>query len=374
VTLLLILLTGSLVAFANGANDNFKGVATLLGSGTASHRRALIWATVTTALGSVAALLLAREMLAAFSGSGLVPDEVVADPGFAGAVALSAGATVLLAVRLGLPISTTHALIGGLIGAGMIASPTGIETETLMGRLLLPLLTSPLLAFVLAFSLYPRFRRLRKKLGITRETCVCVGGRVVGAVPGAPGAELAMNMVSLPEVSTGTSVTCAVRYQGQVLGFSARRGLDLAHYLSAGAVSFARGLNDTPKIAALLLVGGAISPNLALIGVGVAMASGGLLASRRVALTLSHDVTEMNPGQGFTANLVTSLLVIGASKLGMPVSTTHISCGSLFGIGAKTQGARWKTIRGILLAWAVTLPLAALLGALFAGAFGGVFA
>jgi PiT family inorganic phosphate transporter len=146
--------------------------------------------------------------------------------------------------------------------------------------------------------------------------------------------------------------------------------LDRLHYLSAGAVSFARGVNDTPKIAALLLVSEVAAPGTALVGVGMVMAIGGLLSARRVAETMSHRVTEMNPGQGFAANFVTAALVIGASSLGLPVSTTHVSCGSLFGIGAITRQAHWRTIATILLAWATTLPVAGALGAAFALALG----
>ncbi len=72
----------------------------------------------------------------------------------------------------------------------------------------------------------------------------------------------------------------------------------------------------------------------------------------------------MNPGQGLTANLVTGLLVVGASLFGMPVSTTHTSCGSLFGIGAVTRQARGKAIGQILMAWVITLPTAGVLAAL----------
>ncbi|MCK5619652.1 MAG: inorganic phosphate transporter, partial [Candidatus Krumholzibacteria bacterium] len=75
-----IILIGLLLAYSNGANDNFKGVATLLGSRTTSYRRALLWAAATTALGSVAAVVFARQLLVAFSGKGLVPPTVVADP------------------------------------------------------------------------------------------------------------------------------------------------------------------------------------------------------------------------------------------------------------------------------------------------------
>ena len=366
--LVLIGLVGVLLAYANGANDNFKGVATLFGSGTAGYGRSLAWATLTTALGSVTALVLARGLLTAFSGSGLVPAVVVADPVFSAAVALAAGVTVMLATWLGFPISTTHALIGGLVGAGLMASVTGDDAQLATG-FLLPLATSPFLAVALAGGAYPVLRALRHALGVTQETCVCIGEDVVGVVPGAPGREQALQAVRLPTLAVDAVPTCEVRYQGAVFGVRARPVLDVAHYLSAGAVSFARGLNDTPKIAALLLFGSMLSPTLAIVGVGAAMAVGGLMSASRVAETMAHRVTEMNPGQGFTANAVTACLVIGASRLNLPVSTTHVSCGALFGIGATTRQDHWQTIGNIVLAWVVTLPLAGVRGAVFVVAF-----
>ena len=162
----------------------------------------------------------------------------------------------------------------------------------------------------------------------------------------------------------GNPVTCEIHYRGQLLGIEAGVALDRLHFLSAGAVSFSRGLNDTPKIAALLLV----APSLGVFSgtglVGLAIAAGGILNARRVAQTMSRRITTMNDGQGCTANLMTSLIVIGASRLGIPVSTTHVSCGALFGIGMVSGGAHWATIARILVAWVTTLPLAAALGAL----------
>ena len=242
-------LIGLLLGYANGANDNFKGVATLFGSGTSSYRRALLWATITTGLGSVTALFLAQELLAAFSGRGLVPRDVLTDPAFPAATALAAGSTVLLATRVGLPISTTHALIGALVGVGLIASGAGIDASRLATGYALPLLTSPFLAALAAGALYLPLRYARQRLGVSQETCICVGEEVVRVVPGAPGNARVLQTAGLPTVSLGTNVTCQVRYSGEVMGLSARRILDSAHYLSAGAVSFARGLNDTPKIA-----------------------------------------------------------------------------------------------------------------------------
>jgi len=363
--LALIAFVGLLLAYANGANDNFKGVATLFGSGTADYRRALVWATITTALGSVTALVLARGLLQSFTGKGLVSAATVGDPSFPAAVALAAGLTVLLATRFGFPVSTTHALIGAMVGAGLLASPDGVNGSKLASGFMLPLLTSPVIAVLGAVLIYPPLRSLRRRMGVSQETCVCVGQVIVGVVPGTLSPEQAFRAVSLPKIATGTRATCRVRYGGTVFGLQARPVLDALHYLSAGAVSFARGLNDTPKIAALLLVGEMAAPGVALTAVGAIIAVGGLTAARRVARTMSLRVTEMNPGQGFVANLVTAGLVIGASAFALPVSTTHVSCGSLFGIGAVTRRAHWKTIGAILLAWITTLPLAGALGAVF---------
>jgi PiT family inorganic phosphate transporter len=102
---------------------------------------------------------------------------------------------------------------------------------------------------------------------------------------------------------------------------------------------------------------------VAIAGVAMFMAIGGIASAHRVAATMSHRVTDMNSGQGFAANLVTAVLVVLASRFGMPVSTTHVSVGSLFGIGAVTRRAHWGTIGRIGLAWLITLPLAGLLGA-----------
>jgi PiT family inorganic phosphate transporter len=151
-----------------------------------------------------------------------------------------------------------------------------------------------------------------------------------------------------------------------MFGVSAQTLLDKLHYLSAGLVSFARGVNDTPKIVALMLLAAPFTGQglTAFVGVGFVIALGGLFGARRVAETMSQKITKMNPGQGLTANLITSTLVLAASPLGLPLSTTHVSCGALFGIGAVTQQARWRTIAGIAAAWLITLPLAATLGAM----------
>jgi PiT family inorganic phosphate transporter len=154
--------------------------------------------------------------------------------------------------------------------------------------------------------------------------------------------------------------TMAIIYTGEILGISAQRILNLLHYLSAGIVSFARGLNDTPKIVGLLLIINTIDIKFGMIAVAGVMAIGGLMNAKKVGVTMSKKITPMNPGQGFTANLVTGLLVTTASIHGLPVSTTHVSVGSIFGIGTATKKSDHKMVSKIILSWVLTLPIAAI--------------
>lgn len=363
--ILFLLIAGVFLAFSNGANDNFKGVATLLGSKTASYKVALIWGTITTFAGSLAAFFLAQKLMTNFSGKGLVPDEVVQLTSFSVSVALASALTVFLATRLGFPISTTHAITGALVGAGFLASPQGVNTGKLFSAFFLPLFLSPVMAIVGAAALYPLFSFARKKFKVSRESCICLGNEVLVRAPaGTPmGSSAAvLQMESYPQISVGTKVTCEERYVGRVWGLSAKMVLDTSHFLSSGLVSFARGLNDTPKMAAILLVGSSFSALPSIGVVAIVIAIGGVIFTKRIAETMSYQITAMNDGQGFTANLVTGLIVIGASQLGMPVSTTHVSCGSLFGIGTITKQAHWGSIIKIILAWLITLPVAGILG------------
>lgn len=358
------------LAFANGANDNFKGVATLYGSGTTSYRKALIWASITTLLGSIAAIYISQGLIKSFSGKGLVPDEVLLLPAFGLAVGFGAASTVLLATRLGFPISTTHAITGALTGAGLGAAGSLVNVSQLGKVFFIPLLISPLVAMVLAAILYPLFKLLRKRLGLKKESCVCIEGKMVpssslGAVSvRGLKRDTRIESIELPTV-VASNDGCQSLYRGKVLGVSAQAVLDSAHFLSAGVVCFARGMNDAPKIAALLILTASLPLNTALLIIGLSMVVGGALQARRVADTMSLKVTGMNHGQGFTANLITGLMVLYASKLGVPVSTTHVSCGTLFGIGAATKRGHWKTILEILTSWVITLPVAAALAAAF---------
>ena len=350
----LLLVVVLFLAWSNGANDNFKGVATLYGAGTIGYRKALVLATVTQVAGSLLTLVLAAGLVKTFSARGLVPDAVATAPAFLTAAALGAALTVLMATRAGMPVSTTHALTGALVGAGL-ASRAGVHLAVLGKSFFLPLLLSPILAMLITLVLYPLARRTRRRWRVDEESCVCVGEELVAttnstAVAGA-GVQLAVT----------ASSSCAKNERA--VGVTAQSVLNALHVLSAGAVCFARGLNDAPKVVALMIAAKVLGAPLGLTLVAGVMATGGIVSARRVAETMSKKIVPLNNGQGFVANLTTAALVIAASRFGLPVSTTHVATGGIFGIGAATSRADRKTVTAILVAWATTLPAGALLGA-----------
>jgi PiT family inorganic phosphate transporter len=368
--ILLLVLAALLLSYANGANDNFKAVATIYGSTTLDYRAALALATAAQVAGSVASVLLAGALLKAFGGKGLVPDATVADPRFLAAVGVGAAATVLLATRLGMPVSTTHALIGGLVGSALALAPAEILWSGLGGRFVLPMVVSPVAAVALAGALYPMARMVRNGLGINEVSCLCIAERLEPVKVTPSGAlVLARNGVELTADQVGQ---CRRRYDGRMVGISAQRVVDGLHLGSGMALGFARGLNDTPKIMALLVAAAwsGLNLRLGLVLIAGVMAVGGLLHSYRIAETLGRRITRMNHGQGFVANIVASSLVIGASIGGMPVSTTHVSTGAIFGIGLRTGSAHWNVVAGILAAWFATLPVALVLSYAVAAALG----
>ena len=316
----LLVIAVGFVAFTNGANANFKGVASLYGSGTTSLKVALWWGTATTLAGSLTAIFLADGLIKKFSGRGLISDQLLQSPSFTTSVAGGAALTSFLATRFGFPVSTTHALVGalvcaglagsGLAGSGVTSAGDQVNLSALGMNFLYPLFFSPLVAMILGAIVYWLLRSV--KLAPDERN----------------------------------------------------RFLNIAHFTTAGAASFARGLNDTPKMAALLLMAPSFSNQSAVLLVGVMIAIGGLIDAKRVAETLGKKVTGMTAGQGFSANLVTAVLVVTASFHSLPVSTTHVSVGSLLGMGASTKQAKWRKVIEILLAWITTVPCGALLAAI----------
>jgi PiT family inorganic phosphate transporter len=365
VFVLLFLIT-LFVAYANGANDNFKGVATLYGANVADYGTAITLATIATFSGCVASVFFAEALIHAFSGRGLVPDALAASPILLLGVGTGAGATVILAALLGFPISTTHSLTGALVGGGLIAAGHELKLGVLGSAFFLPLLLSPVISLLLTMPLYKIGHVLSKRFGVTRESCVCVAPGQFVPVAAFTEASVALAPEAIsprPLVVIGTAPVCMDKYNGSVWGITAQKLIDNIHYVSAAAVSFARGLNDGPKIIGLLLVMEALNLQVSMLAVAVAMAIGGWLNAHKVAVTMSKKISRMNDGQALTANLVTAFMVICASRFGMPVSTTHVSVGSITGIGIVNGSVDKAVVSSILMSWLLTLPIAAVISA-----------
>lgn len=362
----MMLMAALLLAFANGANDNFKGVATLYGSRTLSRRAALGWATAATLAGSLTAAFLATALARLFSGKGLVPDALVANPRFTMAVTTGAALTVWLAARIGMPVSTTHALVGALAGAGLMATGGHIHWQVLGGSFVWPLVASPVIALAMAAMLHRMASGARRRLGIRRETCVCLANGTLVPEAALAGTARARLQAVMPDIIVDDIEHCrrVDRYRGVIAGIPVQTLIEKLHVLSAGAVSFARGLNDTPKIVGVALAATQLHAEWLTFACAAAMAAGGLAGSRRVADTMSDGITAIEHGRGLMANLTTGFLVIVASRWGVPVSTTHVSCGAIFGIGAGDARTNWRAVRTIAMAWAATLPAAAMAAAL----------
>ena len=358
----LFLITAAVaLAYANGANDNFKGVATVYGAGVLSFQSARIVATVATLCGAIIAIVLAESLARAFSGRGLVSAALVSSPLFACAVAVGAATTVFIATRIGMPISTTHTLVGGLAGVGFFVAPDAMNGGALIQQFVLPLAAGPLVALALSLGLNAWALRFWRE-PVAAETCICVVPAQIATAAQAS----ALSPRGLPTLAIGTneSAQCkAAAHGGLNLSLSTQSNMDRAHIVSAFLVCFARALNDAPKIVGLLLVAKTLSAVWASTLVALAMTLGGWLHSRKTAHTMAHRITPLAPRNAFIANIATALLVINASRFGLPLSTTHVSVGAITGTkpfnSSRSHSTPPSALRAIILSWLATLPISA---------------
>lgn len=307
--LISLFLSTLFLAYSNGANDNFKGVATLFGSRTTSYQTAILWSTIITFAGGVTAILFASTLVKNFSGKGILPDAIANAPEFHVAVAIASGLTVLIAALTGFPISTTHSLIGAIFGAGLVARGMQVNFAALGNLFFLPLLLSPIIAIALGIGIYSLFEYISYKFNLEAN----------------------------------------------------QKMIDACHFISSGIVCFTRGLNDTPKIVSLISIIDYFSIQGGMITVAMAIALGGLLNSQKIAETMSEKITSMNSTQGLSANLVTGILAIAATQLGLPVSTTQVSVSSIFGVGLMGKKVNFRVFYQILFSWLFTLPIATII-------------
>jgi len=227
----------------------------------------------------------------------------------------------------------------------------------LTGKIAVPMLLSPILAFGLTIGILKLWRNFAPEVA---EDCICLEQQDDFEILNS---EMA---VAQPVAASVRFVTCDAPNRS-----SAGLTVGHLHWLSSGFASFSRALNDTPKMVALLLgaalVAGETRPlsgsYYAVVALG--MTAGSWIAGRRVTLLLARKVTPMDHREGFAANLVTAALVGIGAPLGLPMSTTHVATGAILGIAAEQEmPVNRKVIAEMVIAWVVTLPAAGLISVL----------
>ena len=397
-----IWLAGSLalyMAWAIGANDVANAMGTSVGSG---------------ALTIVGAIVVAGifEFGGAFLAGGHVTDTVrkgILDPTMVSEeallygmlAALASAATLLLgATRLGLPVSTTHSIVGAIVGFGAIAVGPEAVNWSKVGQIVMSWLSSPLLSGVLAFLIFNLIRasildaddpiRQTRRLGPFFFFFVFF---IIGLVTLFKGLKNLNLDLDLPLAIAGSTV---LGLFGMLLGAFVLRRVDsgkeiegsrfnkvervfvVLQILTACAVAFAHGSNDVansigPLAAVVNVVEGAgvsskapVQPWMLAVG-GLGIVIGLATWGYRVMETVGKKITELTPSRGFAAELAAATTIVLASRLGIPISTTHTLVGAVLGVGmARGIGAvDLRVVGSIIASWVATLPIAAVLSIFF---------
>jgi PiT family inorganic phosphate transporter len=312
-----VVVTALVFDFTNGFHDTANAMATSIATGALRPRVAVTIAAVLNLAGAFLSVQVAKTI-----SGGLVDDAritpVVIFAGLVGAILWN-----LLTWLLGLPSSSSHALFGGLIGAVWAAAGTGaIHFGAVAGKVLLPALVSPLLAGTIALVVASVIYR-------------CTAGRDRRRV---------------------------------------RRGFRAGQVVTSSTLALAHGTNDAQKtmgvITLVLIVAGVLAPGSAppfwvVLLAGLAIAIGTYVGGWRIIRTLGKRISDIEPVQGFAAEATSATVILASSSLGLPLSTTQVCSGSIFGAaaGRRFGGVRWSVAGRMAMAWAATLPAAAVVGA-----------
>ncbi|HEY3605437.1 MAG TPA: inorganic phosphate transporter [Sporichthyaceae bacterium] len=317
---IMVVVTALAFDFTNGFHDTANAMATSIATGALKPKVAVGISAVLNLVGA----LLSTEVAKTVSG-GLVDDKKVTAAmifgGLVGAILWN-----LLTWLAGLPSSSSHALFGGLIGAVWVGAGSGaVHWDRLIDKILVPAVASPLVAGVAALAAtYIAYRAINHNKNLDVEP---------------------------------------VYRRGQVL--------------SASMVSLAHGTNDAQKtmgiITLTLIASGSLAPGSSpplwvILCAGSAIALGTYLGGWRIIRTMGKGITDVHSPMGFAAETASTAVILASSHMGFALSTTHVCSGGIMGAGAgrKLADVRWSVARRMAMAWVVTLPSAALVGAVAA--------
>ncbi|MGY1434861.1 inorganic phosphate transporter [Streptomyces reniochalinae] len=320
ITLLIgiVIVTALVFDFTNGFHDTANAMATTISTGALAPRAAVAMSAVLNLLGAFLSVEVAKTISSGIidEGSGIKPEVIFA--GLVGAIIWN-----LLTWLAGLPSSSSHALMGGLLGATVAAVGTGaVNGDVVVMKVLIPALAAPLVA--------------------------------------------------------GVASVCATRVTYRLArdadeGRTAK-GYRAGQITSAALVSLAHGTNDAQKtmgvITLALVTGGALAPGAnppvwVITSAGMAIALGTYLGGWRIIRTMGKGITDIQPPQGFAAQTSAAATILASSHIGFSLSTTHVCSGAVMGSGLGRKGGvvRWGTAGRMVVGWALTLPAAGLVAA-----------
>ncbi|MEU5085650.1 inorganic phosphate transporter [Streptomyces sp. NPDC021356] len=315
--LAIVVVTALAFDFTNGFHDTANAMATTISTGALKPKVAVAMSAVLNLVGAFLSVEVANTI-----SKGLV-DETGIRPEVIFAALVGAILWNLLTWLVGLPSSSSHALLGGLIGATIASAGVGaVHGDVLITKVMLPAVAAPVVAGVAAVA------------------------------------------------ATRLSYTIGRKTEGK----AAEKGHRVGQIASAGLVSLAHGTNDAQKtmgiITLALIAGGAIAPGSnpptwVILSAGLAIALGTYIGGWRIIRTMGTGLTDLQPQQGFAAQTSAAAAILASSHLGFSLSTTHVVSGSVMGAGLGRKGGvvRWSTAGRMAVAWVLTLPAAAVVGA-----------
>ncbi|MEP6696658.1 MAG: inorganic phosphate transporter [Pseudonocardiales bacterium] len=318
--LLIIVVVALGFDYTNGFHDAANAIATTVATRAMTPRAALLMAAVFNVLGALISTAVAKTV-----GSGII-DKPVGNQGLVIVLGALVGAITwnLITWYFGLPSSSSHALIGGLVGAALAASH-GVKWSGLLDKVVIPMVVSPLIGFALSY----------------------------------------LFMLAVLWVFRGAGPR------------KANRGFRWAQIASGAAMAFGHGTQDAQKtmgvIALALFTSGHINsfyiPFWVVLAAALAISMGTYAGGYRIMRTLGRRVIQLTPAGGFAAQTMASAVLFGTAHLGLPISTTHVITSSVMGVGAtkRLSAVRWGVAGNIVAAWVLTIPMAGLVAA---GAYG----
>ena len=319
ITLTLIVVLGLAVAFdyINGFHDTANAIATSVSTRALAPAWAIAMSATANFVGALTGTAVAETIGAGLVETGSVTQTVIA------AALIGAIAWNLLTWRLGIPSSSSHALIGGLLGATLISAGVGAwQVDGIVGKVLVPLVGSPVIGFVLGLLFIALLFNIFRKAHPARLNGVF-------------------------------------------------RRLQI---LSAGFMAFSHGSNDAQKtmgIMTLALFTAGVIPTFevplwVVVTAASAISLGTAAGGWRIIKTMGTKVVKLDPVHGFAAETTAATVIVTASSLGMPVSTTHVISSAIMGVGSsdRLKAVRWGVARSIVTAWVLTLPASGIAAAL----------